>query len=404
MVRMPRLAKQLSRVFVQRTKRRANPRIAPERVHRFVDELVGNDLHAKRVLSLSSGVCGVMHASSLAVHAIGEGLAAAAGLNPKHAIKQIDRLLSNAGIDVWELFALWVPFVLAKRREVVIALDWTEFDRDDQATIAAQLLTSHGRSTPLVWLTVRKSEMADRRNEYEDTVIERLHEVLPAGTKVTLLADRGFGDQKLYTYLRELGWGFVIRFRQCIQVANSKGELKPAIDWLAPSGRARKLTNVFVTVDEAPVPAVVVVHAKNMKAPWCLATSRTDLTASAITKLYGKRFRIEETFRDTKDLRYGLGLSSTRISKPARRDRLLLLFAMSHSLLTLLGAACEEIGLDRMLRANTVKRRTHSLFRQGSYWFSAIPSMDDDRLEDLMEAFGEIVAEHAVFTEIFGVI
>jgi hypothetical protein len=141
-----------------------------------------------------------------------------------------------------------------------------------------------------------------------------------------------------------------------------------------------------------------------MKDPWCLATSRTDLTASAITKLYGKRFRIEETFRDTKDMRYGLGLSSTRISKPPRRDRLLLLFAMSHSLLTLLGAACEQIGLDRMLRANTVKRRTHSLFRQGSYWFSAIPSMHDDRLEELMEAFGEIVSEHAVFTEIFGVI
>lgn len=391
-------------MFAERTKRRASPKIAPERVHRFVDELVGDDLHAKRVLSLSNGVCGVMHASSLAVHAIGEGLAAAAGLNPKHSIKQIDRLLSNAGIDVDALFALWVPFVIAKRHELVVALDWTEFDRDDQATIAAHLLTSHGRSTPLVWLTVRKSEMADRRNEYEDTVIERLREVLPAGTKVTLVADRGFGDAKLYAYLDEIGWDFVIRFRQCILVANSKGESKPAIDWLSPSGRAKKLTNVFVTASEAPLPAVVVVHAKNMKGPWCLATSRTDLTASAVTKLYGKRFRIEETFRDTKDMRYGLGLSSTRISKPARRDRLLLLFAMSHALLTLLGAACEEIGLDRMLRANTVKRRTHSLFRQGSYWFGALPSMHDDRLEDLMEAFGTIVSEHAVFTEVFGVI
>jgi hypothetical protein len=373
-------------------------------VHSFVDELVGNDLHAKRVLSLSNGVCGVMHASSLAVHAIGQGLAAAAGLNPKHAIKQIDRLLSNGGLNVWELLALWVPFVVGKRREVVVALDWTDFERDDQSTIAAHLLTSHGRSTPLVWLTVRKSELADRRNEYEDTVIERLHEVLPTGTRVTLVADRGFGDQKLYAYLAEIGWDFIIRFRQSILVTNHKGEAKPAIDWLAPTGRARKLTNVFVTADEAPVPAVVCVHAKNMKDPWCLATSRTDLTASAITKLYGKRFRIEETFRDTKDMRYGLGLSSTRISKPPRRDRLLLLFAMSHSLLTLLGAACEQIGLDRMLRANTVKRRTHSLFRQGSYWFSAIPSMHDDRLEELMEAFGEIVSEHAVFTEIFGVI
>ena len=33
--------------------------------------------------------------------------------------------------------------------------------------------------------------------------------------------------------------------------------------------------------------------------------------------------------------------------------------------LSLLGAAGERIGYDRWLKANTVKRRTHSLFRQG---------------------------------------
>jgi hypothetical protein len=31
----------------------------------------------------------------------------------KHAIKQVDRLLSNPGIDVKELFTLWVQTTLA---------------------------------------------------------------------------------------------------------------------------------------------------------------------------------------------------------------------------------------------------------------------------------------------------
>jgi hypothetical protein len=105
-------------------------------VLQFVEQLVGEDLHAKRVLSLSNGVIGVIHAAALAVHFIGEGLSAAMGTDPKHAIKQVDRLLSNPAISVWLFFARWVPFVVGPRKALRVALDWTEFDRDGQSTIA----------------------------------------------------------------------------------------------------------------------------------------------------------------------------------------------------------------------------------------------------------------------------
>ena len=80
--------------------------------------------------------------------------------------------------------------------------------------------------------------------------------------------------------------------------------------------------------------------------------ARTGATA---VKLYGRRFTIEETFRDTKDPRYGLGLSATHVHDTKRRDRLLMICAMAMTLLTLLGAAGESLGMDRMLKANTVK-------------------------------------------------
>jgi hypothetical protein len=48
-----------------------------------------------------------------------------------------------------------------------------------------------------------------------------------------------------------------------------------------------------------------------------------------------------------------------------RRDRLLLISAFATALLTLLGTAGERQGMDRLLKANTSKPRTHSLFRQG---------------------------------------
>lgn len=137
----------------------AKNRLRPADIHRFVDKLVGDDFHAKRVLSLANGVTGTIHGATLGVHAIGQGLAQAQGLNPKHAVKQVDRLLSNTGISPDGFFEHWVPFVVGAREDVQVALDWTDFDADDHTTIALYLLTSHGRATPLLWRTVTKSTL-----------------------------------------------------------------------------------------------------------------------------------------------------------------------------------------------------------------------------------------------------
>lgn len=45
------------------------------------------------------------------------------------------------------------------------------------------------------------------------------------------------------------------------------------------------------------------------------------------------------TFRDAKDVHFGMALSATDIRNTDRRDRLLFLGAIAHALLTLLGAA-----------------------------------------------------------------
>jgi hypothetical protein len=385
------------------TRRAASPRLSPERVHQFVGELLGDDVHATRVLSFASGVVGVIHAAALGIHVIGRGLADAMGLEPKHAIKQIDRLLSNTGVTVWEWFDQWARFVIAARTEIVVALDWTEFDKDDHAVIALYLLTSHGRATPLVWKTVRKSELKSHRNDHEYSVLERLHEIVPPRVDITVLADRGFGDQKLFALLDALGWTYAIRFRGVIKVTHA-GRTLPARDWIPASGHAKMLRDVGITDDRSPIPAVVLKHQKGMKEAWCIATNRADLGAQGVVKLYSRRFTIEETFRDMKDNHFGMGLSATHIGVPARRDRLLLLGAISHALLTLLGAAGETCGLDGKLKANTVKTRTMSLFNQGCCWYRMIPNMRDEWLAPLMKAFGEAVQSHATFSHVFGVI
>jgi hypothetical protein len=53
---------------------------------------------------------------------------------------------------------------------------------------------------------------------------------------------------------------------------------------------------------------------------------------------------------------------------------------------------------------NTVKRRTHSLYRQGLYWYDCIPTMREDWLRRLMTAFDRIVREQPVLREVLGII
>jgi len=142
-----------------------------EGVRLFLKTLFAEDLHAKRVLSLAGATLGVIESASLAVAMIGQGLALARGRLTKHTIpldalasgKQVDRLLSNPGIDVDALLASWVPYVVGDRSSITVAMDWTDFDADGQTTIMLSLLCRHGRAsharvrgrtTPLVWLTV----------------------------------------------------------------------------------------------------------------------------------------------------------------------------------------------------------------------------------------------------------
>ena len=217
------------------------------------------------------------------------------------------------------------------------------------------------------------------------------------------LADRGFGDVKLLEFLDSLGFRYVIRFRGNIHVSAAGGETQLAADWVGKGGRARMLRNAEITAARHKVAAVVCVKAGGMAAePWHLAASDGSLGAPEIIKLYAKRWTIEPSFRDSKDLRFGMGMSALRIDDPQRRDRFLLLNAFAILLLTILGAAGESLGMDRQLRTGTVKRRVHSLFRQGCLLYDLIPNMPEQRLPPLIQRYEQLLRQNPTFSEGFG--
>ena len=162
------------------------------------------------------------------------------------------------------------------------------------------------------------------------------------------------------------------------------------------------LVAALATADRYPVGTVVCVRDPEMKQAWCRRPPplrRRPRIWLAITAVGGAS---DCSLRDTKDLRFGMGMGSVHVSTPERRDRLWLINGLAVVLLTLLGAASEAVGYDRILKTNTSKRREHSLFRQGCMVYDLIPTMPERWLQPLMVAFTRLLEQQPFFSPPLG--
>lgn len=366
--------------------------LSPLRVVKLVEDMLGSHMHLKRAESIAYAVIGAMHAGRWSIAEIGRAMARARGTSPKHGIKQIDRLLSNEDFDLGDGFKGSVPFIVGARKRIVVAIDWTDFAGDDQSTVAIRLITNHGRATPLVWKSVRKSELEGQRNAIEDEVLMMLRDSLPTGVRVTVLADRGFGSIDFFAQFEEyLKWDYIVRFRGGIGIYDESGTSRTAASLIPEGGGVADVRSALLT-KRGYKTRVVCTRQPRMKDDWCLATSMKG-AASSVIALYGRRFTIEESFRDEKDHRFGFGLSDATIGTPERRDRLLFVTMLAMIFLTMIGAAGEQLRLDRGLNVNTVThKRSLSLLRQAREYVAGA----FHRLwADLRAVFYKLLQEHA---------
>ena len=170
-----------------------------EFVENYLQNVLDESVHAKRIRSLADATIGVMTGASLAVSVIGQSLAHAKNLTTKHAIKQVDRLLGNREIVVWDMLEESVKEVLGERKELRVAMDGPITTRTT-SRLSHNLVTTHGRATPLLWLTVDKDELKDKRNDWEDLCLSKLAEILPEGVIVTILADRDLATRSCSSF------------------------------------------------------------------------------------------------------------------------------------------------------------------------------------------------------------
>jgi hypothetical protein len=295
-------------------------------------------LRLSQAKTLSQLVGAAMVCQRISLAAIGRSLVGTA----KHQIKKVYRFCANDRIETADAMVGIVKRVWAstKQRPLVIALDWTDI-KGYQSLVAALVLK--GRAVPLCWASCRKDtyEGHRSRNAFEESLLLVLKAMLPAGRRVILIADRGFGRTELARFCQHHGFDYIIRINPDVHVQGTSytGKL---IDYPVHKGLCRFLRNLAYR-SHHPVFQNVVVRwvrglAERRDECWFLMTNLIGGPAR-ISNLYGQRMAIEEFFRDLKNKRNGWSLRDTQITKA---DRLLLILAIAYILVCGVGLQAQK--------------------------------------------------------------
>jgi len=301
----------------------------------------------------------------------------------KHSIKRVDRLLGNKklhGETLLFFHAIASILVKGKKRPIIL-VDWTEAGFEHVALVAA--LPTDGRALT-VYAEVHPLQKLGN-STVQKHFLRKLHAILPTGCRPIIVTDAGFKN----TWFKEVfpwGWDFVGRIRgdvmvrqeNCARWRHNKKLFGRVVS------QARDLGFWFIAKYN-PVGLRLVaikkrcinttIHGNTMAKkgrkramePWLLATSLADATPNKIVGIYGLRMQIEETFRDTKNHRFGWSFEDSRSTTCERILVLLLIAVLGMLAVTLLGQAAEHRRDHLAYQANRTrrKRRVLSLFFLG---------------------------------------
>jgi hypothetical protein len=264
----------------------------------------------------------------------------------KHQIKRCWRFCANDRIETADAMRGVLRRVLKKRKKtLIVSFDWTDI-RGFQTLMASAVFK--GRSIPICWSSCKKHVYDGHRsrNAFEESLLLVLRSMIPPQVKVILLADRGFGRTELARFCQTHGFSYIIRVQPNVHVrcASYAGKL---LDYPVHKGICKLLRSVAYRSHHTVTQNIVVrwVHDLPKKRDECWFLM-TDLTAgpAQISQLYRRRMTIEELFRDQKNKLNGWSLRDTKITRPDRIDRLLLILAIAYLLLCGIGLIALRTG------------------------------------------------------------
>lgn len=323
-------------------------------------------MHAKRRDALFKAVTTALAGHALTLTRLAVGMAGAAAV--KHRVKGVDRLLGNVHLhdECYALYAALSTHWLKGVERPLIVVDWSDLSTDRGWQLLRASLALEGRCITLYEQIYPLTRLGSP--QVHKAFLKRLKAMLPSGTRPIVLTDAGFRST-WFKLIDAMEWDWVGRIRNRDRVAQGDSEA-----WIGAKSLYAKATGAacdlgawryvrnhplacrLALIKRAPKQR----HAKSrsgkkvrsshsrkqaraQREPWLLATSvgLAHLTAGAIVTLYAQRMQIEESFRDTKSARVGLGFEWNRSRTGKRLSVLLLIAALTLYVLWLVGTAAK---------------------------------------------------------------
>jgi Transposase DDE domain len=339
-------------------------------------------MHKARWQALCDVSLAAVHGQALTLTALALGTGRVTHL--RHRMKCVDRLLANPHleqerIDTYRALAHeW----LRDLPQVLIVVDWSSLSADLQWHWLRASVVVDGRSITLYEEAHPQDKLA--AIAVHRRFIKQLATLLPPTSRPPIiLSDAGFRST-WFRLIDAQGWYWVGRTRNRDFVRRGSGA------WFAAKALYAKATTTptdlgeyeavrnfpftcrFALVKKAPTGrkhrypsgkeqrnATARKIAKRYQEPWLLTYSPglAHLGAAAIVKFYGERMKIEQQFRDTKNLSLGMGLSQTKSQGKRRLQALLLIAHIAQLAKRLIGEAARACQLELQLLSNNIKNR-----------------------------------------------
>lgn len=354
-------------------------------------------LHAQRLEALMVGVENLLRGQRLSI--AGLGRSARRGTRTKHQIKRMDRLVGNRHLhqERLSIYQAMARSLVGRCPRPVLLVDWSDARNDRALQLLRASLVCDGRSVTIYEEVHPLSQFDNRR--VRQRFLARLQSCLPLDSRPILVTDAGF-RVPWYQQVEALGWDWVGRVRGqsfCRRGAAGRWERVGELYEHART-KPRPLGEVALTQKHAHPCRLHVVRrprkgrakttiygtpaagthslacAARQREPWLLATSLNTATARQVCDLYRQRMQIEGTFRDLKNLHWGLRLRTHRTRCAERLNILLLLATLATYVAWLAGTAAASLGLNRHYQANTVRRRVLSTVYLGLQVLSHDPA------------------------------
>ena len=340
------------------------------------------EIHTSRLQAVMDVATGLQHSKQLSISAIGRHLQSDSEL--KHRIKKVDRLVGNKHLYK-ELSSIYVGLsdyvfkYVAQDNYSPIVIDLCYLkDTHDIQMLSAEVATQ-GRTIPLYREVFEINELKGRGKEF----LSKLSACVPSGRDVLIIMDAGFGDD-WFEAIELNGWYWLVRARGGKYIKLSeKDEWQEANELFSQaSTRAKSYNNAYITKSQCR-PCRVIMKKGSTKAsrkkpnklprnynsangnyqrlakePWILATNlpKTYDTTKVINA-YKRRMQIEESFRDIKNTRYGLGGRYIQTRCVYRWSICMLLAAVTQITLWIIGVIGHSQGFQRKFQSNTVRNK-----------------------------------------------